>query len=780
MKLKDQNKSIEKSILVKLSNFIVDASVNMYEAMEHSIENDPKLQKEIKNHLIKFDLFKINGKVEKADIQNICLLSTYLYYLKSVYQNQKEPTIFDKFNFTDDYIPILKKNIEEINQIKLSELKIEIFGSIYNTLFNNSEQNEKAQHFTSTDEVDIVNAFCINKNTANIIDTACGAGTFLLRAYAALKYWHPELNHSELLKRIYGIDLAPFPSFLAKVNLNIAGEKEINHKTNIINKDFSKFTKQNKYGLPDFDACIGNPPYIRQELIKNKNTWIDLVQNDFNIQNLNKQSDLYVYYLMHAASLLKEGGRLGYVIASSWLDVSYGKDLQKFLLDHFKIIAIIDQQYTRSFETASVNTIILIIEKCGNQKERENNQVKFIRIYNDYTKLIGRITDNDRFDKLNGLVQSIENTNTSLKTDNYFLHAVNQKKLEEQSTQNGKYHNGHWGTRYLRVPEIYNEIIQKSNDKLISLKEICEIKYGIKTGANDFFYLTDKTEKAVDFKSKPGDFWKTFGWYYSNLDKKHHLFERKYLKPILKSQREINGLIIKKEQLKQFVLDIKVSKHKLKELSSELYKYIKSGESVDFKINQRATCKARISITGDSDWFTLGKEIPVGDFIIPSKIGERFRLLDNRKANVYCDKVSYNISLKPEYSEYTDILFALLNSTFFRYSIDLFSRQLTGSQTLSDVDVNVVQDTMIPHPKYLVEKIEELNTIMKSMSKREQESIFKEMEFEDRKQLDYIVLKSIGINIKEIDLLRKKAIEFVQSRKLKSESIKTIKRPLKT
>lgn len=770
MSREDQKEFIDENYIHKLSCFIVDASINMHKAMEYSIRNDSKLQKEIKKQLIKFDLFKIKSEIEETDIQNTCLLASFLYYLKSVYPNTIEPTIFDEFNFTNNYIPTLKKNIQETEQLKLADHKVEIFGSIYNTLFNNSEQNEKGQHFTNTDEVDLVNAFCINKNTKNIIDTACGAGAFLIRAYELLEHLHPKKHPDELIERIWGIDIAPFPVFLTKLNLAL-------NSTNIIHEDFSKFTKPSKLKLPQFDACIGNPPYIRQELIKNKKIWAKLIQDEFGIKAINKQSDLYVYYLMHTASLLKEGGRLGYVIASSWLDVSYGKDLQKFLLDHFKIIAIIDQQNTRSFETASVNTVILIIEKCNNQKERENNQVKFVRFYNKYSTIIGQIANKNRFDKLNNFVQNIENENENLKTDNYFINAVNQKELESESTINGKYQNGHWGTKHLRVPEIYNKIIQKSKNKLVQLKEICEIKYGIKTGANDFFYLTDETEKAISLNFKPNDFWVTLGWYYSKLDKKHHSIERKYLKPILKSQREINGLAIKANELKYFVLDLKENRLKLKNSNSEIYQYINTAESAKYKIDQRASCKGRKSNNGE--WFNLGKKIAIGDFIIPSKIGERFRLLDNRKSKVYCDKVSYNICIKPEFKQYSDILFTILNSTFFRYSIDLFSRQLTGSQTLSDVDVHIVQDVLIPHPKYLLNNKEKLNKIMRSMSNRTQESIFKEINFEDRKELDYIILNSIGITKSEVDQIRKKALEFVQNRKTKSESIKTIKRPPK-
>jgi hypothetical protein len=113
----------------------------------------------------------------------------------------------------------------------------------------------------------------------------------------------------------------------------------------------------------------------------------------------------------------------------------------------------------------------------------------------------------------------------------------------------------------------------------------------------------------------------------------------------------------------------------------------------------------------------------------------------------------------------------------FRYFIDLFSRQLTGSQTLSDVDVNVVQNTLIPHPKHFILKVKELDDIMESMKNRKQESILKEIEFDDRKRLDTLILSVLGFGEKDANELREKAVEFVQNRKTKSESIKTINKP---
>lgn len=684
-------------------------------------------------------------------------------------------TLFNPFLLQDKMLSLPLHLTQKLEKITRVDFKTDILGTIYNNLFKNQQQTEKGQHFTSNDEIDIINTFCIKPKTKSIIDTACGSGAFLVRAYQRLKHLHLKAKPENLK----GIDVAQIPVFLARMNMLIQDIYNPKISNSIILKDFVTIHSNNSSFSTPFDACIGNPPYIRQELIKNKQQWQEVIKQDFGIQKINKQSDLYIYYLMHTASLLKEGGRLGYVIASSWLDVSYGKDLQKFLLDHFKIIAIIDQQNNRSFQTASVNTVILIIEKCSQKADRENNKVKFVRLNEPYNNFIGTVEDTNRFDKLERFIQQIEGATKNVKRKHISIQTVRQKELELKSTENSKYHNGFWGTQFFRTTSLYQELIQKAKSKLVPLKDLCDVKYGIKTGANSFFYLTDETDQAIAAGEKNSEFWSAYGKYRSVMDKQLYIIERSYVKPILKSQREAHGLSVSSSDLKYFVLDIKENKEQLKSSESDIYKYIQKAESSAYKIHLRPTCKARISADKSTDWFNLGKEIIPGDFIIPSKIGERFRLLDNRTTRVYCDKVNYKILIKPEYVKYDDVLFTILNSTLFRHFIDLFARQLTGSQTLSDVDVHVIQNTLIPHPKYLISKEKELNACIRSMGEREQESIFEEIYFDDRKKLDKLIMESLGFDEKHTDQLHQDAVQLVHNRKVKSESVKTIKRPVK-
>lgn len=834
--------SIDKFFVNKLSAYILEASEASLEPLYQKIKKNSAFKKRLKQYLTNQDIFNVTLSFDYEDVYKITQLSNYLLYLKIIfyiyiqrdvkelnlkhldipldnkllnkvlkqrfddvlewdYESIFTKTVLDELLFEKSFLPVLKTQIEELNHFDFKDLKADIIGAIYNTLIDNQEQHDRGQHFTNTDEVDIVNAFCINEDTFNVIDTGCGAGTFLVRAYKFIKHFHPTLTHEQLLERIWGIEIAPFPVFLSTMNLCLLDVKSIDNYPIILQNDFCKIDSEqfhhlrfinatNKYQIKNlqgreadvkiskFDACIGNPPYIRQELIEDKDCWLKHTELEWGLK-VNKQSDLYLYYLMHTASFLKKGKRLGYVISSSWLDVSFGKDLQEYLINNFKIIAIIDQHGIRSFETASINTVILIIERCDNAKERENNNVKFVRIYKNYKKLIGNSDNKNRIDNVISFTSYIINTNKGIKNDDYFILVKNQKELYDESIVKGKFTNGHWGAKYLRAPEILKKIIDAGKDKLIKLDNVCEIKRGFTTGSNDFYYLADHTFKIdgineVDFKmffgyNKDSNAinWKNYGWYYSNLTKRHYLIEKKYVKPLFKSQKEANKLDVDLDNLNYSVIICNDSKDKLIKLKNHFLKYISDAEKLN--VHKNPTCAVR------NPWYNLSNSAFIGDFIFPSKIGEKYRLIDNRETKVLCDKVNYIIKIRKEYEDLSDIIFLILNSQLFRYFVDLFARQLTGNQTLSDADVNVVQNTLIPNPKLLLPFKKELNKIYNSLKAREQGTIFEEVKMDDKKELDNILLGVLGLSTKDVDDLYFQASKYILDRKKKSETMKTSK-----
>jgi len=98
----------------------------------------------------------------------------------------------------------------------------------------------------------------------------------------------------------------------------------------LIQNSFFNFSTNNK-----FDFIVQNPPYVRQELLKNENNVKqEASKSILGISNpIPSQSNLYVYFLLKSILHLNEDGVLVAVIYDSWLYSNFGKFLKKILLD---------------------------------------------------------------------------------------------------------------------------------------------------------------------------------------------------------------------------------------------------------------------------------------------------------------------------------------------------------------------------------------------------------------------------------------------------------------
>src|SRR6185369_11436098 len=145
-----------------------------------------------------------------------------------------------------------------------------------------------------------------------------------------------------------------------------------------------------------FDAIIGNPPYIRQEVIGNrdKRRIEARLAKDREASpevcwpRWSGRSDIYVYFFAHAICFLKEGGRLVFLTASSWLDAGYGAALREFLLSNFRIVAIIESAAESFFADASVNTVVTVLEREADAARRTANVVRFVQLTEPLTDIL--------------------------------------------------------------------------------------------------------------------------------------------------------------------------------------------------------------------------------------------------------------------------------------------------------------------------------------------------------------------------------------------------------
>ena len=148
-----------------------------------------------------------------------------------------------------------------------------------------------------------------------------------------------------------------------------------------------------------FDIVVGNPPYLRQEAMRDlferlspseyKAKLQEAVQEDlkrFGPYHAMSpppkpagRSDLYTYFYARSLALLHEKGVHAFVVSNSWLDVQYGAWLQRVFLEAAPLRYVIENRVKRSFE-ADVNTVITVAHAMRKQKVPKDWPVLFIAV----------------------------------------------------------------------------------------------------------------------------------------------------------------------------------------------------------------------------------------------------------------------------------------------------------------------------------------------------------------------------------------------------------------
>ena len=122
------------------------------------------------------------------------------------------------------------------------------------------------------------------------------------------------------------------------------------------------------FGIKDgFDICIGNPPYVRQEQIKELKPVFKQ-----NFQCFTGVADLFVYFFERGYQLLKTGGVLSYICSNKYFRSGYGEKLRDFLGKNTTIQQLIDFGDTDVFTAIAYPSIILF----SKEKASKDNQFK--------------------------------------------------------------------------------------------------------------------------------------------------------------------------------------------------------------------------------------------------------------------------------------------------------------------------------------------------------------------------------------------------------------------
>ncbi|HEG8345932.1 TPA: Eco57I restriction-modification methylase domain-containing protein [Campylobacter jejuni] len=126
-----------------------------------------------------------------------------------------------------------------------------------------------------------------------------------------------------------------------------------------------------------FDLIIGNPPYIRQEELKELKPHLAK-----NYKVYKGTSDIYTYFYELGFNVLKDRGVLSYITSNKYTRAGYGEALREFLLKNVKVLEYTDLNGIKVFDSATVDTSILCFEKS----KSKDNKFKYLALSNEILK----------------------------------------------------------------------------------------------------------------------------------------------------------------------------------------------------------------------------------------------------------------------------------------------------------------------------------------------------------------------------------------------------------
>jgi methylase of polypeptide subunit release factors len=747
--------------------------------------------------------------------------------------------------YSNHSIPYWRELITGIHVFDFSKLDYEVIGGIFERLISPDERHKYGQFYTSPDVVDLINSFCIRDGSETVMDPACGGGTFLVRAYARKRELNPSQKHSRLIADIYGVDVSDFATHLTTINLATRDLIDEENYPRIARSDFfnvrQKITfitlpdlpkgakakikglgtgQQREINIPPLDAIVGNPPYVRQEDIRNaknskqpepgtKEYYQLLVKEEWKDINLSGRSDLHCYFWPHAATFLKDDGWLCLLTSSQWLDVEYGFRLQEWILNNFEIIAIFESLDEPWFVGARVATAATILRRQNDGNARHENKVRFVQLRKPIKELLGNDgTTAGAVAAANDLRDEIMSQKANTLNSRYRLRIVKQGDLWDQGVSLGavmgeadKYYGGKWGL-HLRAPDLWFDLIDRCGKNFSALGEIAIIRRGITSGKDSFFFPKDYSRDALTKYPNAKDFEAAYRVPRQEVESGEvslilcgeglsevHPIESKYLESEIHSLMEIDGFTVTSADCSRKIILIDKKKKSLK--GTYALQYIQWGESQNVHVG--ATCASRG--TDEREWYDLTySQRP--DIVLP-KI-QQYRLISFLNPdNLY--PASSLLGIYDLDKDYVKALCGILNSSVSIMSRILYARIL-GNEGNIQLDVYLAQMMLTPDIRKasssLLLKIEKAFNRMserkvlaflserrlREMSYRqkdkedelEQLSNICELDMDDRHELDDAVLELIGLNNRKerkeyLDKLYRYLNEFFEWTRQKEE-----------
>jgi len=341
------------------------------------------------NEVILLHICKQKGVLNTVDVDGYDDIHLMKTGIKSIYPYIFENEVFDWYKPNSS---LMKDMLIFINNTYAENPGSDILGKLYELVIPNTERKNHGQFYTPEYIVDfILNDVGYTKKCEGmkLLDPSCGSGAFTTKAMSRLISSSDIKNYNEqflnsAISSVYGIDINPFACYLAETNILIQlldvikvvktkNPKYTLPKINIFRANTiakgSLFDEEpavikqlkNKEGIfsRGFDFVVGNPPYLEAKKMGSE------LKEQCRIScpaSTKGAFDLFICFIDIGLRLLKENGKLGYIIPNKFLIANYAKNLRSYVLDQYSIKRIVDVSECDVFQSVSVYPIIITIE----------------------------------------------------------------------------------------------------------------------------------------------------------------------------------------------------------------------------------------------------------------------------------------------------------------------------------------------------------------------------------------------------------------------------------
>ncbi|AZQ77265.1 SAM-dependent DNA methyltransferase [Flaviflexus ciconiae] len=247
-----------------------------------------------------------------------------------------------------------------------------------------------AENYAKRERVAYLN-YQVRLGALRIVDPACGSGAFLVHVFDFLMAEYARIEkitgdlfstteyvRKVLRENIFGVDVNDESVEITKLSLWLKSASK-NEKLTTLNENIlcgnsliasPEVAGEKAFSWEDsfpeifenggFDVVVGNPPYVQSHIMVTSAP-AERVHISQEYKTAKGNWDLYVPFIEKGLSILREGGRFGFIIPNKVLGQDYARELRKFIENDFSLEGIVDVSQDNVFEKVAVYPVILLV-----------------------------------------------------------------------------------------------------------------------------------------------------------------------------------------------------------------------------------------------------------------------------------------------------------------------------------------------------------------------------------------------------------------------------------